>query len=258
MLMKSMSLKKDSAIKAALVVVCALVISVVLYAGLVRNDAEPVPSSSVSLDFSALPDGDLPGDFADGAPATNSNDHVPPASRMRIVDGAMTFAPTEPGTVAGYLSTPDLLSPVTGMRAKWVFRPGKGTMGAIALVVSKGIKADQFPPLTPPISIHLVVTPVNWNLAVQNPSQDQGLQYVGQGFLKAELETDGKTEYDVGVRIDQGTATIDLPDGTSATVKDPRISQWRGNFATFEIFANHGSTDANGAFREIWAASGDS
>lgn len=244
-----------TAIKLAVVVVSVVLVATALYLGFVRHDPTPTPSMAVSADFTKLPDGDIPDHFADGVPATNSNKQVAQGNQLKIIDGAMTFVSEDPGTVAGYFNTPDLESPVTGVRASWVFRPGKGTMGAIALVISNGIE-PKIAPMVAPISMHLVITPINWNFAVQGDSA-QPLQVVGEGFLKKQLATDGTTEYRVQVHIDEGEATVDLPDGTSTTVKDPRISQWQGNYATFEVFANHGSTDANGAFRTVWAASGD-
>lgn len=251
------SSRKDLAVKGGLVIVCVLVIAAALYAGLVRSDAKPVPSTSVSLDFRSLPNGDIPTRFSNGDPATNSNRHVALPDRLKIVDGAMTFTPEDPKIVAGYFSTPDLQSPVTRMGADWVFRAGKGTVGAVALVVSRGLNPGVMPPLVAPLSVHLVITTINWNLSVQ-PNSSEPLEVIGQGFLKRPLSTDGKSEYQVSVRIDEGMATIALPDGETATVKDPRISQWQGNFATFELFSNNGVTDAAGAFHRIWAASGAS
>jgi hypothetical protein len=35
-------------------------------------------------------------------------------------------------------------------------------------------------------------------------------------------------------------------------VKDKRIAEWRGNYATFEAFAKNGLTDAVVGFTEIW------
>lgn len=246
---------KGFAIRVTIVVASVVLVGSALYAGLVKPDPQPIPTTSVALDFTGLPNGAVPSHFDGGQPATNSNPQVAPGNQLEVIDGAMTFTSNDPGTVAGYLNTPDLLSPVSQLGATWVFRPGKGTMGAIALVVSQGIR-PAIAPMISPISIHLVITPVNWNLAVQGPDPDQPLQVVGEGFLRRNLKTDGTTDYQVTVDVNQGEALVHLPDGTSSTVKDPRISQWEGRYATFEVFANHGSTDANGAFRKVWAVSG--
>ncbi len=51
------------------------------------------------------------------------------------------------------------------------------------------------------------------------------------------------------------TATIELPDGDRQEVRDPRISEWQGNYATFEVYSNDGLVDSVGAFERVWADS---
>lgn len=46
---------------------------------------------------------------------------------------------------------------------------------------------------------------------------------------------------------------VGLPGGTDKTASDPRFSDWRGSFATFELYSNHEATDSIGAFEKIWA-----
>ena len=69
------------------------------------------------------------------------------------------------------------------------------------------------------------------------------------------LTVDGATTYQASMSIDGSRATINLPDGSRRNLNDARISQWRGNYATFGVYSNSGLNDSVGAFEAIWATS---
>ena len=244
-------------VRIALVVFAVIVMAVNLYWGFVRPEQhDEVPGMRVSSDFSAAPDGPVPATFGSGQPATNSNGLVAPGDGMKVFDRTLTFTPTSTGRVAGYFSTPDLLSPVRDLGASWVFRPGQGdTYGAVALLISRELQ-NKIPQAAPPFGMHLVITPINWNVSVKSPDLGEPLEVIASGSFAKPLPVDGKTASTVSVRVDGGKLAIVLPDGNKTIVKDPRISRWRGNFATFEVFVNYGATDAYPGFTKLWAESG--
>ena len=232
-----------------------------------RNTAPPpVPGTTIRLDVSGVDDGTVPGEFAPGVATMVSPAGDDPGTRMRVDDGLLTFRPTSAEAAAAYLSTPNLGAPVTEIGARFTFLPSEepstsrrpemdGDAGAIALVVSAGTE-NRLPQVIPPLPIHLVVTPVNWNLAVHDRGPTDPLVVIGTGQFAERLSQDGSQLYDVSVSINGPAATISLPDGTTTTVTDSRISAWRANYATFELYSVHGGTASRGAFQTVWARSG--
>lgn len=237
-----------------LAVFLTAVLALALWWGFLR-DGELVSAQGmkVEMDFSAVPPGAPPSTFDSGQPAALASSPTDPSASVTVDGGLLTYRPTVEGAVAAYLSTPDLGAPVRALGASWVFQPGQGTYGAIALIVSDDIR-DEFPPTLAPISIHFVATAINWNVSVKKANGGQ-LEPVGAGSFAQPLVEDGETVHTAAIEIDGDTATLRLPDGRSQRVNDPRISQWRGRYATFEIYANHGLTDSMGAFKNVWADS---
>ena len=64
---------------------------------------------------------------------------------------------------------------------------------------------------------------------------------------------DGTQVYETQVEVDGEQVGIELPDGQHQTVRDHRIANWAGPFATFEAYADHGLADSCVGFTEIWA-----
>jgi hypothetical protein len=48
--------------------------------------------------------------------------------------------------------------------------------------------------------------------------------------------------------------TLDLLQNLHRNVSDPRISEWQGSYANFELFANHGLTESLPALEKVWAS----
>jgi hypothetical protein len=239
------------AVQVVLAAVLAVIVAVTLWWGFVREHA-PLgpPGIRVEADFTTMPDGAAPHRFDGGQSATIVASPDDPGDQLRIEHGRLTYRPTTPGSAGAFFSSPDLGSSVKGIGARFVFRPGSGTLGAVTLVVSRGID-NRVPPMTRPLAINFVVTPINWNIAVSR-TDTSPLEVIGANSFTRPLRADGVTAYDARLKIDGDRVTVDLP-GTHQIVTDPRISEWQGSFATFELFSNHGVTDSIGAFEKIWA-----
>jgi hypothetical protein len=232
--------------------VLVAIVAVTLWWGLLRDNA-PLGGPlgiGVQADFTAMPNGPAPDHFDDGRPATVLASSDDPGDKLRIQHGRLTFQPTTQGAASAYFSSPDLGSSVKSIGARFVFRPGSGTPGAITLVVSRGID-KRIPPYITPQPIQFVVTPTNWYLAVLRSSTAR-LDIVAANSFRQPLREDGQTPYEARLTIDGAQVTVDLP-GTQQRVSDPRISEWQGSFVTFELWSNHGATDSIGAFEKVWA-----
>jgi hypothetical protein len=234
----------------AFALVLAATVAVALWWGFLREHAPMAPGIRVQADFTAMPNGPAPDHFDGGQPAIVLADPDDPGDQLRIQHGRLTYQPTTQGTAAAYFSSPDLGSSVKSMGARFVFRPGSGTRGAITLVVSRGID-KRIPPIIRPLPIQFVVTPINWYIAVAR-TDGAPLAVVAADFFQHPLHEDGQTPYEARLTIDGAQVTVDLP-GTHQRVSDPRFSEWQGSFVTFELWSNHGATDSIGAFEKIWA-----
>lgn len=251
--MTSLRIGRRDEIRAQVVfaLVLAAVVAVALWWGFLRENA-PMGARGIRVqaDFTAMPEGPAPDHFDGGQPATLLASPDDPGDQLRIRHGRLTYQPTVQGTAAAFFSSPDLGASVKGMGARFVFRPGSGTPGAIGLVVSRGIE-KRYPPMTGSVPIHFVVTPINWNISVSR-TDNSPIEVVAADKFQQPLREDGQTAYEARLTIDGAQATVDLP-GTHRIVTDPRFSEWQGTFATFELFSNHGATDSIGAFERIWA-----
>jgi hypothetical protein len=235
----------------ALVATCVVAGS--LYWVFLRNQDPAVNGERVELDVSRLENGPAPTHFDTGQAATISQNPKDPGANFIVRDGGLTFDPTQPGPAAAYYSSPDLGAPITGVGAKWVFTPRAGGVGAVAVVVSKGV-TPEWPQLESPVPIHFVSTSVNWNISVKHNTGDP-LEMVAAGNYAEPLLVDGSTAYEVRLSIDGSVVTVNLPDGSKRIVNDPRFAQWQGNFATWETYSNEGLVDSVAGFKDIWATS---
>lgn len=198
------------------------------------------------LNFESLPDGPAPERFGPG-PAlltTNPPDDMP--TQLRVIDGRLTNEPTVNGRAAGYYTSASLGAPITTIGARWTFTSRGGTSGAMALLVSQH-------PLRPGFPVHLVISPELWTFGVWAPDRPvpDGLQTLQCQHFDVPLKQDGKHVYETQVELRGERAVIDLPDGRQQIVRDRRIADWAGAFATFEISLEHGLTDSRVGFTEI-------
>ena len=202
--------RPQSLAQVAFALVLAVIVAVTLWWGFVREGAPMGPPGiRVQADFTAMPDGPAPGHFDGGQPATVLASPNDPGDQLRIQHGRLTYQPTTEGNATAYFSSPDLGSSVKSMGARFVFRPGSGTRGAITLVVSRGID-KRLPPIVRPLPIHFVVTPINWYIAVAH-SEGAPLEVVAADFFPHRLREDGQTPYEARLTIDGAQVTVDLP-----------------------------------------------
>lgn len=243
--------RDGTAVQGTFALMLAVIVAVALWWGFLRENA-PMGTSGIRVqaDFTAMSDGPAPDHFDGGQPATMVVSPDDPGDQLRIHSGRLTYQPTTQHTAAAYFSSPDLGSSVKSMGARFVFRPGPGTGGAIGLAVSRGID-KRVPPVVGSVSIHLVVTPINWNISVVRTDKAPQEVVVADSFPQP-LRRDGQTVYEARVTIDGAQVTVDLP-GVHKVLTDPRFSEWQGSFVTFELFSNHGATDSIGAFDKFWA-----
>lgn len=238
----------------AAVLVTALA-GVALFWGFSRNsDTAETGGMWVASAFASTPNGPMPARFDTGQQTRVSSTSADPGATFRVENGCATFAPQSQGRAAAYLTTPDMGRPVHSLGADITFTRQGSTPGAAALVVSDNYDSNAFPPILPPFPVHFVVTPVNWNVSVQK-NTGSVLETIGAGSLSSPLRQDGSQSISVRLTIVGGQVTVDLSTGVHQVIKDPRISEWAGNFATFESFANFGQTDSAACFQKVWADS---
>ena len=232
-----------------------VIVAFALYWGFLKDGPSLATNGMrAELDFTKLPDGPPPDHFDTGQPALVSQSLTDPGSSFIVRDAKLTYKPTTGNISAAYFSTPDMGQPISSLGARFVFEPPQGGgSGAITLVISRNVQ-DSIPQTVPPIPIHFVATAANWNLSVAKDSGSP-LELIAGGDLTHPLEQDNVSSYTVSLYLDGGQVTLDLPDGTRQIIKDARISEWAGNFATFEVYSNDGLTDSIGGFQQIWADS---
>lgn len=221
---------------------------VLLFCGCNRADGDLVTQARV--DFTQYPDGPAPRQFGPGEASVRTSPSDDSGAQLRVMDGKLTNMPMVEGGTAGYYTTPNLGGPVTELGARWVFIPRGGTPGTMAMLVSQTA-------LDVPFAVHLVITPGTWSFGVWPPHGDpEGkLQVLQSEAFTAPLEQDGVHVYEARVTIEGERVELDLPDGQQRVIKDPRIAQWAGNFATFEAYSDHGLTDSRVGFTAAWADS---
>jgi hypothetical protein len=135
------------------------------------------------------------------------------------------------------------------MGAKWSFSSIGGTPSALVLLVTKRY-------LRPPYSIHLVVTPAMWSIAVWPPegeSTDRITLY--RENFAVPLGTNGDL-HQIQVLISGDRAEVVLPNGARKFVRDNRIAEWAGSIAVFGAYADDGATADRVAVSEAWATAG--
>jgi hypothetical protein len=248
--------RRDAARIARVTMALALtaMVAITLWWGFLKGDSGPAATGMrLQLDTGRLADGPVPRTFDEGEPALSSVSPTDPGAQFSIRNHRLTYQPTAEGVAAAYFSSPDMGRAVTSMGATFVFEPGPGgTYGAVALIVSRGIQ-EAIPQIVAPIPIHFVITARNWNLSLTHANEP--LENIAAEDFPEPLTQDGQTSYRTSLEMDGGELTIHLPSGERRIIKDARISQWQGNFATFEVYSNNGLSDSVGGFQQIWADS---
>lgn len=187
---------------------------------------------------------------ADGPPADprivlyDNSRGASAAHPLTVIDGALQTQATE--GLAGTYAEVDMAGPVTRVGAEFEFTGGTQRGGAISLPVWTKTFSDsqEFVPDSPS---HLVLTADGWGYSVYENNHQVGL---AEGTFDSPLPSNTPLLLDIHLAGD--TATVDLPDGTTATVTDPRIAN-PGQFATFESFQWDSATMARTRLLRVWA-----
>lgn len=196
-----------------------------------------------TADFATYPDGP-PAGFAlhDNGADTR---YTPAASPgLEVVDGALQTTATGRGLAAGYASV-DMGAPVTRIGARFGFTDGD-PRGAIALPVWAEPIGQTWPRI-PDSPAHVVVSRADWAYQVYEGGR---LVSLAQGVFVPPLLTG--VPLSVDVRLDGATATVALPDGSTATVTDPRIAV-PARFACWEAFVMDAATMSRPLITRVWA-----
>jgi hypothetical protein len=227
----------------------ALFLCVMIAAGMSISQANAA-ASEARLDFRRLPDGPAPANFGPGRALLTTAPPGDAPTQFRVVGGELTNEPTLDGRAAAYYTSASLGTPIRTMGARWTFTRRGGTPGAMGFFVSQT-------PMHFPFAVHFVITPQIWSFGVWPPdgTVPGGLQILQEQHFDAPLEQDGSQVYETRIEINGEQVDIDLPDGQHQVLRDHRIADWAGSFATFEAYADHGSTDTRVGFTEIWAQS---
>lgn len=172
------------------------------------------------------------------------NDTGLAVSGGRLVHGAASGK-----NAAGYLEA-GISKPVEMIGADVVF---SDPLGQVALVAwQNSIVAALTKPVPDRIpngGIHFVAGSAGWHLGVYDTNG--GERILAEG--KLQLAADGKAVHKFTVVRKGDTAWIVLPSGaTTPPIKDPKLAEWTGEWATWELFESAPAT-APAAFTSVTA-----
>lgn len=167
-----------------------------------------------------------------------------PAQQLTVIDGALQTQATE--NLVGAYAEVDLGAPVTRIGAVFEFTGGTTRGGAIALPVWTRTFSDsqEFVPDSPS---HLVLAADWWGYGVY---EDNHQVVLAQSRISPALPSNTVLRLDIELTGD--TATLHLPNGTTAAVTDPRIAE-PAQFATFESWQMDAATMARVRIEQAWA-----
>ncbi len=183
----------------------------------------------------------------DGTPLTTYD--LGNASGLAVSDSQLTHGPPL-SQAAGYLEA-RIAAPVTRIGAIVKFHSeNSGAVGLISWADSMIATRKATPPNPIPNgSVHFAASNKSWSFGVWDSAAQQ-LHLLLYGSLA--LATDG-TEYAFEVTRYGDTVTIRLPDGTTQATRDPRIAEWSGAWACWELYEND-AAEVPATISSIWAA----
>jgi hypothetical protein len=171
-------------------------------------------------------------------------------SAMTVVSGLLTNTAVASGAAAGYAEVA-LSGNVNRIGADFRMVGGSTTNGVLTMGIEQASIVSTYPSI-PAMRCHFWITKNNWALAIW-PSQGAGAEVIlSQGSLAFTLLD--ATTYRVEIVIDNDTAYLLLPDGSTAIVTDSRINSLAGPYAFWEVFAQSADTDAKAKIRRVWAS----
>jgi hypothetical protein len=137
----------------------------------------------------------------------------------------------------------------------WTVEPRPNGGPGVAGLGITGAPVDPSADRSTPLALHFSVERDGWNYSVSPGKRggDPRLITLGEGMFDPPLVEDGTTIYRAEITLDGPNATIQLPNGYTARVSDPRIATWAGRFGFFEVFSQSGSEDGRVGFVRVWA-----
>jgi hypothetical protein len=209
--------------------------------------AAPALTPTVTLRF----DGNqsLP-DTADTGQPLGVVDNGRNTTGLGVVDGRLTHGDPTGANAAGYLEAA-LPGQVQVIGAEAVFSEDSGS---IALISWQSSIADARGGATPdPIpngGIHFVADAESWHLGVWDGVA--GTEDILIQRDLGEVRADGVTPYRFEVTRQGDKVWVTTPDGTAGPFTDPRIADWSGPWACWELYEfEPGMNPA--AFTNVWA-----
>jgi hypothetical protein len=201
-----------------------------------------VPFTNVTYSFGPLPS-------ADGASyAVNfetADPSAPLGDDVRVVTiGGLTEGPHVVGkaiaqgtplsdSAATYFQK-DFSVPVTRIGFEVALPPGATQNTAVAMVIADGPVPDNVSdPRTSNFGVHLVITPLQWELGVWPAGGT--LDVIAAGVFDARKYA-GPLRYEIF--RDGSTVRVVQPDGKVAEISDDRIAKFSGNWGVWELFQN--------------------
>lgn len=191
--------------------------------------AAGTPDVRLHTDWTARPDGSTPDVGDDGVPFRVVRDGAAPPPT--VADGALVAA--LPGGVSSSSVAQEMRARVRRVGAAFAFGPGSAA-GALTLAAWTAVPFVN-------AHCHVVLTPAQWLLGVV---EEGTLRVVTQGTFRAPLPQDA-TPATVDVVVAGDTAVLRLPDGGSATARDPRFGTTLGTVPCWGFYSTApGGTDA--------------
>jgi hypothetical protein len=169
---------------------------------------------------------------------------------LAAVDSQLSHGAPKTPNAAGYLEA-RMAAPVTRIGAIASFHSvNSGAIGLLSwansLVAARG-KGSPGP--APNGGMHFAASSAEWILSIWD-SAANAIDTLLEGPLS--LRADG-TEYPFEVVREGDTVTVRLPDGTTHSASDPRIGQWSGPWACWELY-EAGQTRVPATIEAIWAS----
>jgi len=198
------------------------------------------------LDFSTIPDGSLPSHINGFELATVGGENN--EYGLSVVKGRLCHGSPLGDNSASYLET-TLADPVTRIGVTATFPEYSGS---VALVVWQSSLADAGGK-TPNAGIHFVVGANEWDfnewhIGVWEEGHGESILASGT-FTSKGFNVPQTFE---AIRRDD-TVVVELPDGQSRIVTDPRIAAWTGKFPTWELYEFRAGLEP-ASINSIWAA----
>jgi hypothetical protein len=173
------------------------------------------------------------------------------ASGLAAVDSELTHGAPTRHNAAGYLEA-RMGAPVTRIGAVAAFHSENS--GAITLVLwSDSLVAahdKKSPGPIPNGGVHFAADNKSWNLGVWDSAANT-VQVLLHGTLAA-LPADGTGQGFEVVRYGD-TVMVRLPDSTIQATRDPRIAQWSGPWACWELY-EYDAEQVPATLMSIWAS----